>query len=137
MPLKSNLYLIVILFFPLSSFCLELKVGDLVFRKDSSLTSDIFSIAGKFPDREFSHVGIISSTTPTIVHHVYDKGENALQKDNIKEFTRDITLFGVFRFRDLDQYKFIKSLQYYSNRKWSFDYSFSRKNNSLYSSEFN
>ena len=132
----SKIILLLSLGLPLSIYAVDLKVGDLIFRKDPSYLSHLFSLAGGFEHNRFSHVGIVAKISPIEVWHVYDRGENALQKDSLESYLEGSSDHAVFRYPDMSLSSLSKAFNRYRYATIKFDYQFARDNNSLYCSEF-
>jgi hypothetical protein len=97
----------------------------------------LFAVGAGFKEAKFSHVGIIVKNNPLVlVGHIYDKGENALHFETIKEFWRETTNRGVYRHNHLNIDSFLTYVYKVKKKKWKFDYEFSINNNKLYCSEF-
>lgn len=115
----------------------DFEIGDLVFRKEDNIISDLFASKGGFPNSDFSHVGIVVETNPkVVVAHIYDRGENALHFEDLDSFWENTIKKAVYRHNNFDRKSFQKYLSEVKDVKWKFDYLFSLENSSLYCSEF-
>lgn len=116
---------------------LNLKSGDIIFRKESNQISDIFA---KVNNLEYSHIGMISIEDKNVkVIHIEDNGqENDFKSNDINEFLHFATKYSIYRSRDkIDEDKLNKSLSRMKKQNLAFDLEFSgdKSDNKVYCSE--
>lgn len=117
-----------------------LKSGDIVFRKENSFLSDVFSSIDSF---DYSHVGIIlKENNHFYVYHMERSSskERDLKKENISKFLRQSEKYSIIRLREeYSEDKLFEIIKDYEDMKTlSFDMHFVLNNgvNNLYCSEF-
>lgn len=140
--IKKILY-ILILNYQLFSLDLNLNMinsGDIIFRKENSFLSDIFSNIDSF---EYSHVGIIlKENNHFYVYHIERSSskEKDLKKEEISKFLIQSEKYSIIRLREkISEDKLLEILKDYENMKTlNFDMHFILNNgvDNLYCSEF-
>ncbi len=114
----------------------ELKSGDVIFRKESNILSDMFS---KIDDSLYSHIGIVlQKDDKTLVYHMEaDEKSDDLKIQSVQEFTKNAKKIAVYRAKNsFDEDDLKKILDEYEKNKIKFDYSFMLDNDTLYCTEF-
>lgn len=134
---------VLILNCPLFSLDLDLnmiKSGDIIFRKENTFLSDMFSNIDSF---DYSHVGVISKENNSFyVYHIErtSSKEKDLKKEEIFKFLIQSEKYSILRSKEkISENKLFKILKDYENMKTlSFDMHFVLNNgfNNLYCSEF-
>lgn len=115
---------------------LELKSGDIIFRKESNILSDMFSNIDK---SAYSHIGIVLKKDEKILiyHMEADDKNDDLKIQTIQEFTKIAKKIAIYRSKDsFDEQKLIELLDNYEKNQIKFDYTFTLDNDTLYCTEF-
>lgn len=115
---------------------IEIQSGDIIFRKENNMLSDMFSKIDKAP---FSHIGIVLNVDGEmqIYHMEADDEKEDLKVQTIVEFTQFSQKIAVYRHKSLiDEKKLSEILEDYKNQKIKFDYMFELNNDTLYCTEF-
>lgn len=114
----------------------KLKSGDIIFRKESSLLSDLFS---QVDNSTYSHIGIVfKKENQTLIYHMEsNEEEKDLKINSLDEFLILASNIAVYRHNEkIDFSNLVNILKNYENSNISFDYSFDLKNDDLYCTEF-
>lgn len=114
----------------------ELKSGDIIFRKESNILSDMFS---KIDESSYSHIGIVlQKDDKTLIYHMEaDEKSDDLKIQNVQEFTKNAKRIAVYRAKNSFVEEDLKKiLDEYEKNKIKFDYSFMLDNDTLYCTEF-
>ena len=116
----------------------NLLSGDIIFRKESSMLSDLFSQIDK---SEYSHIGIIKKEKDKYyVYHMESTGEGSdLKKDKLNFFLKYNEKSKIIRLNyQMSKTKFSKIIKKYEKMNPEFDYKFKLNNGikKLYCTEF-
>lgn len=114
----------------------ELKNGDLIFRLEKNIISDMFS---KVDNSPYSHIGIVfdKDGQKKIYHMEADEKSDDLKIQNIQDFVKNAKKIGVYRFKNsFEDENLKKILDEYEKNKIKFDYAFLLGNETLYCTEF-
>ncbi len=114
----------------------ELKSGDIIFRKEQNILSDMFSNIDKTP---YSHLGIVfrKDNELKIYHMGADEKNDDLKIQSILDFTKNAKKIAVYRTKNsFEEEDLKKILDEYEKSKIKFDYSFLLDNDTLYCTEF-
>lgn len=116
---------------------LELKSGDIIFRKESNPISDIFA---KVNNSKYSHIGMINKEDKKItVVHIEDNGEASdLKFNDIDEFLHFATQYSIYRSSNkIDEEKLRQTLLSIKKQNLEFDLEFSgdESDNRVYCTE--
>src|SRR5574344_30928 len=114
----------------------ELKSGDIIFRKEQNILSDMFSNIDKSP---YSHLGIVfrKDNELKIYHMEADEKNDDLKIQSILDFTKNAKKIAVYRTKNsFEEEDLKKILDEYEKSKIKFDYSFLLDNDTLYCTEF-
>lgn len=139
--LKKITFLLLLSFSYLFSNNFEyLQSGDIIFRKEESFLSDLFSNIDSF---EYSHIGILKIENNSIyVYHMErttDK-EKDLKKETISKFLSNSKKYSVIRFKkEISQNNLSVILEKYEknlNLKFDMNFALNNGDNNLYCSEF-
>lgn len=112
-----------------------IKSGDIIFRKENSFISNLFSNIEK---SEYSHVAIAINIDGNLkfYHMETNEEKHDLKIDNFENFTKHTSKLGIYRFnKDIDNKKLIDILNEYENNKIEFDMDFDLNNDKLYCTE--
>lgn len=114
----------------------EIKSGDLVFRKENSIISQMFS---KIDESAYSHLAIALNTEDEVklYHLEATENEDDLKIQSVADFVKDAEKIAVYRFKDeIDELKLKEILDEFTKNKPKFDFDFSLENENLYCTEF-
>ena len=116
---------------------INLRSGDLIFRKEANFISDIFS---KIDNSEYSHIGILLiENGKTFVYHIEsDEQKNDMKKDEINNFLSTAEKYTIFRYKkNINKILLHDVLKDMKNQNIKFDFSFDLKTmDKLYCTEF-
>lgn len=114
----------------------EIKSGDLVFRKENSIISQMFS---KIDESAYSHLAIALNIEDDVklYHLEATENEDDLKIQSVADFVKDAEKIAVYRFKDeIDELKLKEILDEFTKNKPKFDFDFSLENENLYCTEF-
>ena len=114
----------------------ELKNGDIIFRKEKNIVSDMFSNIDKSP---YSHIGIVfeKDGQKRIYHMEADEKSDDLKIQSVLEFTKNAKKVAVYRAKNsFEDENLKKILDEYEKNRIKFDYAFLLDNDTLYCTEF-
>jgi len=115
----------------------DLRSGDLIFRKEANFISDIFST---IDNSVYSHIGILLiENGKTFVYHIEsDEQKNDMKKDEINYFLSTAEKYAIFRYKkDINNILLNDILKDMRNQNIKFDFSFNLKTtDKLYCTEF-
>lgn len=113
-----------------------LKSGDIIFRKEDSMISDIFS---SYDMSAYSHVGILIKESQVwyVYHMEVDEDKDDFKIESLESFLTRAQSVGIYRFILPLKPKRIKAMlnKLYAQRLM-FDYKFSLENETFYCTEF-
>lgn len=115
---------------------IDLQSGDIIFRRENNMLSDMFS---KIDKAAFSHIGIVLNVDGQmqVYHMEADDEVEDLKVQTIVEFTQFSQKIAVYRHKSLiDEKKLSEILEDFKNKKVKFDYLFELNNDTLYCTEF-
>ena len=116
---------------------LNLKSGDIIFRKESNQISDIFA---KVNNSQYSHIGLINIEDKkiTVIHIEDNADESDLKSNNIDEFLHFATKYSIYRsINKIDEDKLRQTLLSMKKQNLEFDLEFSgdESDNRVYCTE--
>ncbi len=114
----------------------ELKSGDIIFRKEANILSDMFSNIDNSP---YSHIGIVLKVDEkTLIYHMEaDEQSDDLKIQSVLDFTKNAKKIAVYRVKNsFEEENLKKILEDYEKSKIKFDYYFMLDNDTLYCTEF-
>lgn len=125
----------------------EIKSGDLVFRKENSIISQMFS---KIDDSFYSHLAVALNIDGAVkLYHIEaTEDEEDLKIESVAEFAKNAEKLAVYRYKQIensdansdkkrvDEVKLKEILDEFEKNKPKFDFDFSLENENLYCTEF-
>jgi len=118
--------------------CKKLQTGDIVFRKENNIISDIFA---QIDHSNYSHVGIVlkQDNKCSIYHMEYDEKSEDLKIVSLKDFLFQASQVQFYRYKNfsIKKKKSLSDLLFSLDpKKLSFDFDFDLDNRKFYCTEF-